>query len=373
MCSGFSTRYSLAESMQAEGPATPTSTTKCYCRSGDGPLQVRIGQLALDSLRRAVHLGSESIQAHLLRQAPPPLPVSSSPQQVPLSQPASEESQQLQAQPHSGILIKNMCLVDLLLGQVGTAESVDLQAESDMPYIWHTPPGATATAQRLLHIAYKPQSIVSTENRSPHSPPPAFRMMTSPPSSAAPSSPQSPLPEAQDRVSCSQLQVTATAAANMEHASHLTPSKASPTMGQTSSIFSPRFETHHVKAGADLTQQAMINSEACRQPITGSAEQEVAWSASFDCTARSCCQLKLQLSNGRHCCVAVSVQKAGLQWQVLLQPSHVLLNKTAGIVHVHYTGQLPQSTQPMASGEPVTHDCSFTLAPESKASVLSFL
>lgn len=36
----------------------------------------------------------------------------------------------------------------------------------------------------------------------------------------------------------------------------------------------------------------------------------------------------------------MSVHKAGLQWQVLLQPGFLLLNKAAGMVHVHHTGQL---------------------------------
>ena len=93
--------------------------------------------------------------------------------------------------------------------------------------------------------------------------------------------------------------------------------------------------------------------------------------------ARHCCRLRLKLQDGQGCAVAVSVQKVGLQWQVLLQPSFVLLNKTAATVHLHYSGQLMMakgmrsSTKGLAdTAREASPGCrpetSFALEPESK-------
>ena len=102
------------------------------------------------------------------------------------------------------------------------------------------------------------------------------------------------------------------------------------------------------------------------------------WSDGFDCMASHCCQLRLQLHAAGECTVAVSVHKVGLQWQVLLQPSFVLLNKTAAVVHVHYTGQLLASKgrrSEVSANAPRQREAlqqasgagfSFALEPESK-------
>ena len=102
------------------------------------------------------------------------------------------------------------------------------------------------------------------------------------------------------------------------------------------------------------------------------------WSNGFDCMCSHSCQLQLQLRDGRVCTVAVSVHKLGLQWQVVLQPSFVLLNKAGAAVHLHYTGELmtcrgrPPGVSRGAEGgrglsqPPPEAGSSFALEPEAK-------
>ena len=89
------------------------------------------------------------------------------------------------------------------------------------------------------------------------------------------------------------------------------------------------------RLGPDMGWDSEIHSQ-----ISAEADSAKGWSSGFDCTSSHCFQLRLELEDGGECTVAVSVHKVGLQWQVLLQPSFLLLNKAAGTVHVHYTGQL---------------------------------
>ena len=46
------------------------------------------------------------------------------------------------------------------------------------------------------------------------------------------------------------------------------------------------------------------------------------------------------MPKGAHCQVAVSVQKAGPQWQICLRPGYVVCSQLAAPAHLHYTGQL---------------------------------
>ncbi|KAL0034546.1 hypothetical protein WJX79_007807 [Trebouxia sp. C0005] len=101
-------------------PAAPG--LRVHLRSGNGPLVLRVGQLSLDALRRSVALVSQSIRHYLLPSAKPlspqipHLPGSPSSQTTP--QPVTSAPQQQQC----GILVRNMCPLDLSLGQLGTDE-----------------------------------------------------------------------------------------------------------------------------------------------------------------------------------------------------------------------------------------------------------
>ncbi len=250
--------------------------------------------------------------------------------------------------------------MDLVCGQVGTAESVSLPAEKDLAYCWHTAPGMTATAQRLLHIACKADTSASVDDRSGLSSPAGFRMMTSPPSSAAPSSPQSPLPDAQDSTP-----LLSAAAVQKNTSTVFTPVKGGLQGGP-----GPGHGHDDTDAGDSILQGLVSRSDASKGSKTAAPDTDMAWSQSFDCLAGSCRQVQVQLSKGQQCRVAVSVHKAGLQWQVVLQPSYVLMNQTADSVYVHYTGQLAASQTSKAQTRPKAGS-PFTLRPASKASALS--
>lgn len=99
------------------------------------------------------------------------------------------------------------------------------------------------------------------------------------------------------------------------------------------------------------------------------------WSHAFDCMSSHSCQLGLQLQDGAVCTLAVCVHKGGQQWQVVLQPSFVLQNKTAAAVHVHYTGRLLMPKARQAGNAEEQREvsqvaskagCSFVLEPESE-------
>ena len=81
--------------------------------------------------------------------------------------------------------------------------------------------------------------------------------------------------------------------------------------------------------------------------------------------------MQIQLGSGQQCSVALCGHKVGAQWQVVLQPSFRLINKAAGAVHVHYTGQLVEGTMSQTSCGGLTAGSSFALQPETKVRCMS--
>ncbi|DBA79124.1 TPA: Protein argonaute-3, variant 2 [Trebouxia sp. C0004] len=340
-------------------PAAPGLSL--HLRSGNGPLVLRIGQLPLDALHRSVDLASHSIRHYLSPSAKPPSPPSSqvpgspSPQTTP--QPVMSTPQQQQC----GILISNMSPLDLLLGQLGTDEALRLPAKSDLAYCWHTAPGMTPTAQRLLHIACKPHFTAAMGEATDPLSSSGFKMTTSPPSSAAPSSPQSPLPQVPHFASAP------VAATDSRSRSVLFPGEGGSRMQSNASggVSSPGRHPSDLQPHLSSPQDTLLH-DSNRPLRLSSSDHGLAWSESFDCTARSSCQVQLQMGNSQRCSVALCVHKVGLQWQVQLQASFVLVNHTAGTVHVHYTGQLADMPMPKMSHIGFRAGSPLALQPKSK-------
>lgn len=271
-------------------------------------------------------------------------------------------------QQQCGILMKNMSPLDLIMGQLGTDEMLSLPAKSDLAYCWHTAPGMTPTAQRLLHIACKPRDTAAMGEATDPLSIAGFRMMTSPPSSAAPSSPQSPLPQIPDFASAP------VAATDSKPRSVLFPGEARPRMQSNASgrVSSPGRHSSDLQAHLSSSQDTLLHGSN-RALHSSSSDRALAWSESFDCTARSCCQLQLQLSNSKRCSVALCVHKVGLQWQVQLQPSFVLVNQTARTVHVHYIGQLADMSMSKMPYRGFRAGSPFALQPKSKVTAFLLL
>ncbi len=267
-------------------------------------------------------------------------------------------------QQQCGILIRNMSPLDLVLGQLGTDEMLRLPAKSDLAYCWHTAPGMTPTAQRLLHIACKPRDTAAMGEATDHLSSAGFRMMTSPPSSAAPSSPQSPLPQVPDFASAP------IAATDSKPGSVLFPGDMQ--SNTSGSLKSPGRHSSDLQARLSSAQDTLLHgSNRALRP--SSSDCALAWSESFDCAARSSCQLQLQLGDSQRCSVALCVHKVGLQWQVQLQPSFVLVNQTARTVHVHYTGQLTDVSMSKMPYRGFRAGSPFALQPKSKVTAFLLL
>ena len=103
--------------------------------------------------------------------------------------------------------------------------------------------------------------------------------------------------------------------------------------------FSPRNITRNPTGGVTALQHGKDTTTATSREADSA---NTAWSEAFDCTARASPVLQVQLPGQKQCSVAMSTNKVGLQWQVVLQPSHKLVNQTAGPGYIHYTGQLAQ-------------------------------
>jgi hypothetical protein len=247
---------------------------------------------------------------------------------------------------------------------------LSLPAKCDLAYCWHTAPGMTPTSQRLLHIACKLRNTAATmgEATDPLSSA-GFRMMTSPPSSAAPSSPQSPLPQVPDFASGS------VAATDSKPKSVLFPGEGRPQM-QSNAIDNLKSPGRHP---SDLQAHLLPSSHDTllhginKAVHPSSADRALAWSESFDCTARSSCQVQLQLGDSQRCSVALCVHKVGLQWQVQLQPSFILVNQTARTVHVHYTGELAEMITSKMPYRGFRAGSPFALQPKSKVTAYLLL
>ena len=261
-----------------------------------------------------------------------------------------------------------MCPLDLLLGQVGTDEMLRLPAKLDLAYCWHTAPGMTSTAQRLLHIACKPHDTAATGEAPDALSSAGFRSMTSPPSSTAPSSPLSPLPQVSDFAS------GPVAGTVSKPRSVLFPSEGRLQMQSSASgsLKSPGRHPPDLQAHLSLSHDTLLpGSNRALRP--SSSHRGLAWSESFDCTARSSCQLQLQLGDSQRCSVALRVHKVGLQWQVQLQPSFVMVNQTARTVHVHYTGQLADVSMSKMPYRGFKAGSPFALQPTAKVTAFLLL
>lgn len=203
-------------------------------------------------------------------------------------------------------MIQNLCPLDLLIGQAGTEQTLKLAAKTEAGYHWHTPPGFIATAARALHLACAPTQ--QSQFASPEAPLPAhdrhsgLRSDSNP--DGSPMSPQSPL----------------------QHPSEEDP-QAILTANDSALLH-----------GVNLSKLSVLKGRSTTAPA-GHAK-EVAWGSPFNCTARGSHQQQLQLADGTHCWVAVSVQKQGPQWLICLQPEYAVCNELASTVHLHYTGQL---------------------------------
>ncbi|KAL3137916.1 Protein argonaute-3 [Trebouxia sp. C0009 RCD-2024] len=359
-------------------------------RCGEGPLLVRISQLSIDTLRRSLHVASQSITKSLA--ALPPEPSHAAPMQRPTIKQQQQHQHQLQQQPqqqhyqqqqqqqpqqHNGIVIKNRCPVDLICCQVGTAECLSLPAQASRPYCWHTPPGMSTTTPRLLCIAPAPASAAGLASTPLEPPLQEFGAAGSPPSSALTlySPPHSPHLQPQDSATPSDIPSNQ----NLHRAAVSRSVMARQSLKPDSNLGS-REGTAGAGTdwgwplGSSLGSGSGLGSETHSQ-INAGASPAKGWSSGFDCMSSHCCQLRLELADGGGCTVAVSVHKAGLQWQVLLQPGFLLLNKAAGMVHVHHTGQLLACKGP---GEQVSAGAEWqqqaseagsylALGPESKA------
>ena len=340
------------------------------CRCGEGPLLVRVSQLSIDTLRRSLALASQCVNNALAARVPSSTSAPQAAHQTLITQSTPLQQQQ---QQQYGIVIRNRCAVDLLCRQVGTAECVRLPADTGLPYCWHTPPGMTppgmdlpGPAARLLCIASVPPSNAEpTPTPPPESPLPELGTASSPPPSALPlqSSPLSPtvLEPKDARVAV----MRPSKQTHHELATSLIPTSldfggtlgSSKTAGLGSGL------------GLGLAPQLLQSAEAVLA---------MPWSHSFDCMSSHSCQVRLRLPNGGTCTLAVSVHKVGLHWQVLLQPSFVLLNKAAAAVHLHYTGELLTSkgrragvsvgAEGQREGSELASEVgySFVLEPESK-------
>ncbi len=278
------------------------------------------------------------------------------------------QQQQQQQQPACGILIRNLSPLDLVLGQMGTDEALSLPAKSDLAYCWHTAPGMTLTAQRLLHIACKLRDTAAIGEATDPLSSAGFRMMTSPPSSAAPSSPQSPLPQVPDFAS------GPVAATDSKPGSVLFPSEGRPQMQSSASgsVKSPGQHPSDLQAHLSSSQDTLLHGSN-RTLHPSSADRALVWSESFDCTARSSCQLQLQLGDSQRCSLGLCVHKVGLQWQAQLQPSFVLVNQTARTVHVHYTGHLADVSMSKMPYRGSRAGSPFALQPKSKVTAFLLL
>lgn len=285
-------------------------------------------------------------------------------------QPQQQHYQQRQQQQrHGGIVIKNRCPVDLVCCQVGTAECVSLPAQASRPYCWHTPPGMTTTTPRLLCIAPAPASAAGLASTPLQPPVREFGAAGSPPINALrlDSPPHSPQLEPQDSATLSDgLHRAAVSRSEMARQSLDPDGNLGSREGTAGAGLGWPLES-------SLGSGSGLGSETHSQ-ISAGADSAKGWSSSFDCMSSHCCQLRLELADGGDCTVAVSVHKLGLQWQVLLQPSFLLRNKAAGVVHVHHTGQLLACT---GQGEQVSADAEWqrqaseagsylALQPESK-------
>ena len=254
-----------------------------------------------------------------------------------------------------------MCPLDLSLGQLGTDEMLRLPAKCDLAYCWHTAPGMSPTAQRLLRIACKPRDAAATGEAADPLSSAGFRMMTSPPSSAAPSSPQSPLPQGPDFASAP------VAATEAKLRSVLFPGEGRAQMQSNASgtVKSPAQHPSDLQTHPKSTQDTLLHGgNGALHP--SSSDCALVWSESFDCTARSSGQLQLQLGDSRRCSLALCVHKVGLQWQVQLQSSFVLVNQTARTVHVHYTGELADMSTSKMPYRGFRTGTPFALQPKSK-------
>ena len=301
----------------------------------------RVGQLSIDALRRSIQLATAATHS-ILRNSPqvsttppgtqlspfpnsPPADAQCASDLIPAQQdPQSPESQQKalvgQADQQQPYMIRNLCPVDLVVGQAGTQEVVQLPAHAEVGYHWHTPPGFTPSAERALHLAYAAvQRAVYASPEAEFCDPHDVPTSLSDPSRQPPS-PQSPL---QDRP---------------EHA-QAAASASSPALSHTNS------EPGNSRRLLD------------RQP--GGDPSKLAWGGSFDCTATGSHQQQLLLHDGTRWRIAVSTHNVGLQWQICLQPEYMICNKLATVAHLHHTGQLAGSAE-------ATDGAMLTLDPERK-------
>ena len=304
-----------------------------------------IGQLSIDALRRSIQLASAAIHS-ILRNSPevgttPPgtqlslfaNPATLSPtagallasdltpaQQDPESPESQQEALVGQADQQQPYMIRNLCPVDLVVGQAGTQEVIQLPAHAEVGYHWHTPPGFTPSAERALHLAYA--AVQHAVHASPEAEPCDTHDLPTSLStpSRQPPSPQSPLQDPP------------------EYAQAAAPA-SSPALSDTKS-----------KRG---------NSKQLLNRQRGGDPSKLAWGGSFDCTATGSHQQQLLLHDGTRCRIAVSIHKVGLQWQICLQPEYMICNKLATVAHLHHTGQLAGSAE-------ATDGAMLTLDPERK-------
>lgn len=62
------------------------------------------------------------------------------------------------------------------------------------------------------------------------------------------------------------------------------------------------------------------------------------WSESFEAMATGSCRIVVQWTGGLTSLVAVSVQREEQRWVVTLRPGFLLVNRTAALLHLCYTG-----------------------------------
>lgn len=304
-------------------------------------MTLRVGRLSIDALRRSIQLATAATHA-ILRNSPqvsttppgtqlspfpngPPAVAQFASKLIPAQQgPESPESQQQallgQADQQQPYMIRNLCPVDLVVGQAGTQEVIQLPAHAEVGYHWHTPPGFTPSAERALHLAYAAvqQAVYASpeaESCGTHDLPTS---LSTP--SRQPSSPQSPLQDPPEYAQAAAL-------------------ASSPALSDTKS-----------KRG---NSRRLLNRQRGGEP------SKLAWGDSFDCTATGSHQQQLLLHDGTRCCIAVSTHKVGLQWQIWLQPEYRICNKLATTAHLHHTGQLAGSAE-------ATDGAMLTLDPERK-------
>ena len=118
-----------------------------FCRSGEGPLTLRVSELAVHNLLRMGHLASAALSAALpdsstgsvMQQQPQPRGMEDSVSASTVAQPAPIE-------------LCNACPLGFLIGQTGTRERLQLPAGSTLAYTWHSAPGLHPSAVRLLRL-----------------------------------------------------------------------------------------------------------------------------------------------------------------------------------------------------------------------------